>query len=177
MGKPFKRQRIKTGQNTWINRTIGPNGVKESYSNKCGNVTYNHNPKRGNRMWTNFAGWTQSTRTSNSKTKKLPLFFKSSKKSGRSRKAATQYIDLGGEPELSVALMAIGIPLLTIFLAWVGVPFIYGIVCSYIAYVISVFLFQEDSKLLFAGIPLFCLLSPVVWVALFIIYVLCEIVS
>lgn len=103
MGKPFKRQRIKTGQNTWINRTIGPNGVKESYSNKCGNVTYNHNPKRGNRMWTNFAGWTQSTRTSNRKTKKRLLWdlgfsFKKKKPSKVSSKVQPKF-SFGSSPK------------------------------------------------------------------------------
>lgn len=80
MAQPYKRQRIKTGKNSWINRTVGPNGTRESFSTKFGHTTYNVNPKRGNRMWNNYAGWISRTKTSNAK-----------RKTSRAKKAKTKF--------------------------------------------------------------------------------------
>jgi len=57
MGQQFKRQRIKTGPNSWVNITQHKNGTTtRSVSNKAGNTTTNVGVK-GVRKTQNNSGW------------------------------------------------------------------------------------------------------------------------
>lgn len=59
MGRPYKRQRIKTGPNTWTNITQRSDGtVHRSVSNKAGNTTTNVSSRGVRKTQTN-NGWSQ----------------------------------------------------------------------------------------------------------------------
>lgn len=84
----FKRQRIKTGHNSWINITTRQNGTSfRSVSNKGGNTTTNISSK-GVRKTQNNNGWIKrefwsanpKSKSSNKKAAHKNFFFKSSKK-------------------------------------------------------------------------------------------------